>query len=122
MVMVLAPWRMPPAFALATRSPQNTLPIDTVMTKETVVLGGEKRLNELGRQLVVAHRYAPLLADGCDQPPVARIDAKRNLQLHFAQAFDIRQRGLQIDISADIGESNECDRSRQDYANAGYEN
>ncbi len=52
-----------------------------MMPKKPIVLGGEKCLNEFRRQLVVAHRDAPLLADGCDQPAVTRVDPKRNLSL-----------------------------------------
>ena len=67
-------------------------------------------------------RDAPLLADGGDQPAVARIDAQRHLQLHVAQAVHVRQRRLQVDISTDIGEGDQRKQPGQDDANAGDEN
>ena len=92
MVMVLAPWRMPPARSVGERRAQNALPINAVVPEKAVVLGGEEGLDELRRQLVVAHRDAPLLADGGDQPPIAGVDPQRHLQLDVPQAVDIRQR------------------------------
>src|SRR6202012_5153397 len=57
---------------------QNPLPINAMVTKEAIVLGSQKLLKELWRQLVVANRDAPLLADRLDQLAVARIDAQRH--------------------------------------------
>ena len=104
------------------RRTQNALPIDAVMPEKPVVFGGEKCLDEFGRQLVVAHRDAPLLADRGNQTAVARVDPQRHLQLDFAQAVDVRQRRLQIDISTDIGERDQRNPAGQHYTNAGYEN
>ncbi len=93
-----------------------------MVTKEAIVLGGEKGLYELGRNLIVAHRNAPLLADGGDQAPVARIDPQRHLQLYIPQRIHVGQGGLQIDVRADVGEGRQRDRSDQDDTNARDEN
>jgi hypothetical protein len=53
---------------------QNPLPINAMVTEEAVVLGGQEGLNELFRDLLVAHRYTPLLADRRDQAPVPGVD------------------------------------------------
>ncbi len=65
-----------------------------MVPEKAIVLGREECLNEPFRQLFVTHRDAALLADGGDQLPVAGIDPQRNLQLHVAQAVDIRQGGF----------------------------
>ena len=65
---------------------------------------------------------APLVADGLNQPPVARIDAQRHLQLHLAQAPDIGQGGPQVNICADVGEGDQGDYGHDDHANARDEN
>ena len=93
-----------------------------MVPEKAVVLGGEERLDELRGELVVAHRDAPLLADRGDQPPVPGIYPQRNLQLDLPEAVDIGQGGLQVDISADVGEGDQHDRRHQDHTNARYEN
>ena len=75
-----------------------------MVAKEAVILGGEKGLDQLGRQLVVADRDTPLLADRGDQPSIAGVDAQRHLQLDVPQAVHIGQRGPQIDIGTDVPE------------------
>ncbi len=107
MVMVLAPWLMRAGFEIGHRGPQNPLPINAMVLEEAVVLGGQECLNQLFGQLVVTHGNAALVANRGNQPPVARIDAQRHLQLNVAQTADIGQGGLQIDVSADIGEGNQ---------------
>ena len=64
----------------------------------------EEGLDQFGRQLVVADRDPPLLADGGDKPPIAGVDPQRDLELDLAQAVDVGQRGLQIDIGTDVPE------------------
>ena len=91
------------------RRPQDALPIDTVVLKESIVLGGQKRLDERFRQLLVAHRDAALVADGRNQPAVAGIDAQGHLQLHVPEAAHVGQSGLQVGIGADVGEDNQDD-------------
>ena len=46
------------------RRPQNPLPINAMVPEEAIVLGGQKGLDQLLGELVVAHRDAALLADG----------------------------------------------------------
>ncbi len=75
-----------------------------MVPKEPVVLGGEERLDQLGRELVVADRDAPLLPDRGDQAAVPGVDPQGHLQLNVPQAVDIGQRRLQVNISADICE------------------
>jgi hypothetical protein len=104
------------------RSAQYALPIDPMMAEKAVVLGGEERLDELQRQLVVAHRDAPLFSDRGNQPPVPGVDPQRHLELDVAQTVHIGQGGPQVDISADIGEGDQHDRRHQDHTNARYEN
>ena len=102
--------------------PQNPFPINAMVAEKAVVLGGQERLNELRGQLVVAHRDASLFPDRGDQPSVAGIHPEWDLELDLPQTVDIGQGGLQVDISADIGEGNQHDRRHQDHTNARYEN
>jgi hypothetical protein len=62
MVMVLAP------------CPQNPLPINAMVPEEAIILGGQKRLDELLGELFVAHRDPALLTDGSQQFPVAGVN------------------------------------------------
>ena len=89
----------------------DSLPIDAMVAEESIVLGGEKRLNETLGQFLVTHWDAALLADRLHQLAVARINSQRHLQLHFAQAVHVRQSGPQVDISADVGECKQGNRS-----------
>ena len=93
-----------------------------MVPEEAVVLGGQKRLDELLGELLVAHRNPALLPDGRQQLPIAGIYAQRNLQLHVPEAVHVGQRGLQVDISTDIGERNQGYCADQDHTNARYEN
>ena len=78
-----------PGASIGQRGAQNPLPINTMVTKEAVILGRQECLHQFLWQIRVAHRNAPLLADGGDQAAVAGVDPQRHLQLHLAQAVDI---------------------------------
>ncbi len=93
-------------FEVGHRRPQNPLPINTMVPEEAIILGGQKRQDELLRELFVAHRDPALFTDGREQFAVAGINPERYLQLHVPQAVDVGQRGLQVDISTDVGERN----------------
>jgi hypothetical protein len=45
-----------------------------MVPEEAIILGGQKRLDELFGELVIAHRYPALLADGGKQIPVAGVN------------------------------------------------
>ena len=77
-----------------------------MVPEEAIILGGQKGLDELLGELFVAHRNPALLADGGQQFAVAGVYPQRNLQLDVPQAVHVGQRGLQVDISTDIGERN----------------
>jgi len=74
--------------------------VDAVVLEEPIVLGREKRLFDDLRDLLVAHRDAPLLTDLRDQIAVARVHAQRHLESDVAHRCDRRQRWLEVDITA----------------------
>ena len=93
-----------------------------MVPEEAIILGGQKRQDELLRQLFVAHRDPALLADGGEQFAVAGINPERYLQLYVPQAVDVGQRRLQVNISTDVGERNQGYCAYQDHTNARDEN
>jgi hypothetical protein len=77
-----------------------------MVSEKAIVLCGKKRLDEPFGQLLVAHGYPALLADGGNQLPIAGIDPQRYLQLDVPQAVHVGEGWLQVDISTDVGERN----------------
>ncbi len=76
-------------FEVGHRRPQNPLPINAMVTEEAIILGGQKRLDELLGELFVADRDPALLTDGSEQLPVPGVNPQGNLQLDVPQAFHV---------------------------------
>ena len=94
-VMVLAPWRTPPATKLEQRGPHDADVVDAAVLVEALVLGGEdRRFSTCGHVVDPDHRAA-LLAELADQLAVGGVDPQRDLRLVVGQRFERRQ--LRVD-------------------------
>ncbi len=90
--------------------PHQPLPVHAGMLEKAVVLRGQERSDDDGRDLLPLQRDAPLLADLRDQPGVARIHAQRHLCPDRAQCICLRNFGGEVLISAgEAHQHQQCD-------------
>ena len=89
--------------------------IDAVVAQETVVLGGEHRLDEHLGDLLEAHRRAAHLAELAHQQAVAGVDAQGLLESDVAQHIHRGQPRGQIQQRACDGDHS-CGNRRQHHA------
>jgi hypothetical protein len=85
------------------------LPVHAGMLEKPVVLGREECIDHDLRDLLALHRDAPLLADLCNQLPVAGVDRERQLHPEFAQVGCIRQLRFQVLIGSCDAEADQRD-------------
>jgi hypothetical protein len=89
----------------------DALPVEAVMLEELIVLGGDERVLDDLRYLLVSHGVAPLLADLRDKLAARGVDAQRHRQLVVLHRGDRRQRWFQVYVSTDEGVRDaNCDR------------
>ena len=92
-VMVVAPWRLPPARGWRGGA-QHADVVDAPVLVEALVLGGEHRvLHDLG-DLRDPDDRAALLAELADQHAVGGVDAQRDLGPVVGQRVDRREVGV----------------------------
>ena len=96
------------------RRARQSAEIDAVMAQETIVLGGEHRLDEHLRDLFETHRGTAHLAEFADQQTVAAVDAQRLLEPDVAQHIHRRQPRAQIQQRACDGDHS-CGNWRQQH-------
>src|SRR5690606_10913144 len=75
--------------------------VDAAVLKEVVVLGGEHRVDELGRDRIEGKGDAPLFPELRDELPVAAIDSQRNLKANVLDRGHVGERGAQVLIRAE---------------------
>ena len=80
---------------------QEAAVVDAGMLEETPVLGSDKRVYDVLRQILIGNRNASTLADLADQVAIAAEDAQRHLQRNVANGLRGRQARLHIIIGAD---------------------
>jgi hypothetical protein len=79
--------------------------------EEVVVLGGEHGVDHLIRNRIERERDPPLLAELGDELAVAAVDAQRHAQPDVLDGRDVRQRRMQILITAEQRQHDRAERA-----------
>jgi hypothetical protein len=64
--------------------------------EETIILGGQKGLDHLPRDLFVLERFATFLSILGDEEVVAAVDPQGDLELYVLEGFDGGQLGFEV--------------------------
>ena len=92
---------------------QQTAYADARMLIETGVLGREKSVDQLGRNLVEAQRIAALVAILRHKFVICAIYLQRDLELHIAQGRNVRQVWRKIEISGCRKQHAKAEKTRE---------
>ena len=78
------------------------------MFEEAAVLGRNKGIDDMLRQIVIVDENPAPFADFLDQPPVPAVNSKRDLQRYLADGLRLRQARFDVKVGADdrCGDSN----------------